>query len=59
MNGSMQRSFSDNITVQFAATNVLNHPNYSSWNGVFGGQFGFPNQPGGMRNLTATFRWRF
>jgi hypothetical protein len=65
MNGSMQRSFRDNITVQFDAANVLNHPNYRSWNSTFvpnlanGGQFGLPNPPGAMRAITATFRWRF
>ena len=65
MNGSMQRSFSDNMTVQFDSTNALNHPNYSSWNTTFspllanGGIFGLPSQPGGMRSITATFRWRF
>jgi hypothetical protein len=32
MNGSMQRSFADNIDVRFDFTNVLNHPNYSGWN---------------------------
>jgi hypothetical protein len=65
MNGSMQRSFADNIDVRFDFTNALNHPVYSSWNTTWnpsqagGGLFGVANPPGQMRVIQATFRWRF
>jgi hypothetical protein len=64
-NGSMQRSFQDKYSLTVAANNVLNHP--SNW-GVYNtfnpdlanyGKFGEFTNPGGMRALTATFRWTF
>jgi hypothetical protein len=71
MNGSMARSFKDKYTVTFNATNVLNHPTfsnpYSTFNPVTSptmglvnyGKFGELLSPGGMRTITATFRWTF
>jgi hypothetical protein len=65
MNGTMARSFQDKYTVTFAATNVLNHPTYTGWNSTFnpnlanGGPFGELLPPGGMRTISATFRWTF
>ena len=63
--GSMQRSFQDKYSLTVAASNVLNHA--SNW-GVYNtfnpnladyGKFGEFTAPGGMRALTATFRWTF
>jgi len=70
MGGSMARSFQDKYTVTFAATNILNHPVYSSVNSLIDpivdsagtvsyGKFGQFLPPGGMRQITATFRWTF
>jgi hypothetical protein len=71
MSGSMARSFKDKYTVTFAATNVLNHPTYSNPYSTFYpvtspatglvsyGKFGELLSPGGMRTITATFRWTF
>jgi hypothetical protein len=71
MTGSMARSFRDKYTVTFAATNVLNHPTFSSPYSTFDpvtspttgvvsyGKFGELLSPGGMRTITATFRWTF
>jgi hypothetical protein len=65
MNGSMQRSFVEKISVTFNATNVLNHPNYTGWNTTWnpnlseGGQFGVASQPQAMRVIQATLRWSF
>jgi hypothetical protein len=66
MNGSMQRSFADNIDLRIDSTNVLNHPNFTSWNTTFnpnlangGPLFGAANPPGAMRSVQATLRWRF
>jgi trimeric autotransporter adhesin len=71
MNGNMARSFKDKYTVTFNATNVLNHPTfsnpYSTFNPVTSpttglltyGKFGELLSPGGMRTITATFRWTF
>ena len=71
MNGNMARSFKDKYTVSFAANNVLNHPTfsnpYSTFNPVTSpltgllsyGKFGELLSPGGMRTITATFRWTF
>ncbi len=70
MGGSMARSFVDKYTVTVAATNVLNHPTYGSVYSTFDpilgssgqtnyGRFGQLNPPGGMRAITATFRWTF
>ena len=66
----MARSFQDKYTVTFAATNILNHPVYSSVNSLIDpivdsagtvsyGKFGQFLPPGGMRQITATFRWTF
>ena len=70
MGGSMARSFQDKYTVTFAATNILNHPVYSSvYNSMYPtvdsagtlsyGKFGQFLPPSGMRQITATFRWTF
>jgi hypothetical protein len=71
MSGSMARSFQDKYTVTFAASNVLNHPVYSSVYSTFDpitdattgavsyGKYGQFLPPGGMRQITATFRWTF
>jgi hypothetical protein len=71
MNGSMARSFQDKYTVTFAATNLLNHPVFSSVYSSFDpvvdpttgqpnyGKFGTFLPPGAMRQITATFRWTF
>ena len=61
MIGSMARSFQDKYTLTVAGTNIPNHPTYT---GVYGtldtsGKFGTLLPPGGMRTLTATFRWTF
>jgi hypothetical protein len=70
MGGSMARSFQDKYTVTFAATNILNHPVYSSvYSSMYPtvdstgtlsyGKFGQFLPPSGMRQITATFRWTF
>jgi hypothetical protein len=64
-NGSMQRSFQDKYSLTVAATNILNHPSnwgvYSTFNPELAnyGKFGEFTNPGGMRALSATFRWTF
>jgi trimeric autotransporter adhesin len=70
MTGSMARSFMDKYTVTVAATNILNHPvygsPYSTFDPILGssgqinyGKFGELLNPGGMRTISATFRWTF
>jgi hypothetical protein len=65
LNGTMARSFYDKYTVTFAASNLLNHPVFSGWSPTFnpalenGGQFGQLLGAGGMRQISATFRWTF
>jgi trimeric autotransporter adhesin len=60
MNASMQRTFEDVIDVRLDATNALNHVTYPSWNtNASSQQFGLPNQPLAMRQVTLTLRWRF
>jgi acyl CoA:acetate/3-ketoacid CoA transferase len=70
MGGSMARSFQDKYTVTFVATNLLNHPVYSGVNSFIDpivdssgtvnyGKFGQFAGVGGMRQISATFRWTF
>ena len=64
LNGSAERTFRigerRSINLRFAATNLLNHPVLQSWNTTVGSaQFGALQSPIGMRDLTATLRFRF
>jgi hypothetical protein len=65
MTGSMARSFEDKYTLTVAAGNLLNHPTYTGAYSTFNpgllnyGKFGELLPPGGMRTITATFRWTF
>jgi len=48
------------LDVAVNATNVLNHPTFTSWNNyVTNAQFGQPVSPRAMRNLQTVFRLRF
>ena len=60
----MQRTFRPNkrffLDARIDATNLLNHPVFTSWNTIVGNaQFGLPQFPNQMRSLQATFRVRF
>ncbi|MFZ0819122.1 MAG: carboxypeptidase regulatory-like domain-containing protein [Candidatus Acidiferrales bacterium] len=64
LNASLARTFrmSDrlNLDLQFAATNPLNHPAYTSWNVTFlSPQFGLPASVNAMRSIRTTLRLRF
>jgi trimeric autotransporter adhesin len=64
LNGSAERTFRvgerRSINLRFAATNMLNHVTFGSWNTTVGStQFGALQAPGAMRDLTATLRFRF
>jgi hypothetical protein len=65
MSGSMARSFKDKYTVTVLASNLLNHPTFSSPYSTFDpdllnyGKFGELISPGGMRTIVGTFRWTF
>jgi trimeric autotransporter adhesin len=64
LDGGMQRTFRPNkhffLDARINATNLLNHPVFTSWNTIVGNtQFGLPQSPSQMRSLQATFRLRF
>jgi hypothetical protein len=65
MNSSMARNFKDNIDLRFDATNTLNHPYFGGagspgYNNIINSQqFGLIANPGGMRVVQVTMRWRF
>jgi len=64
LDGGMQRTFRPSkhffLDARIDATNVLNHPVFSTWNTSVGNtQFGLPQSPNQMRSLQATFRVRF
>lgn len=49
-----------NLDVQIAATNLLNHVTYSSWqNSITSTQFGLPAAANSMRSLQTSLRLRF
>jgi hypothetical protein len=49
-----------NVDLRMDARNVLNHVYFNSWNTTVGStQFGLLQAPGGMRQVTATMRFRF
>ena len=47
------------IDLRFDATNALNHVVFQSWVTTLGQQFGALANPGAMRDMTATLRFRF
>ena len=64
LDGAMQRTFRPSrhffLDARINATNLLNHPVFTSWNTIVGNtQFGLPQSPSRMRSLQATFRVRF
>jgi hypothetical protein len=64
LNGGMQRTFRPSkrfyLDVRIEATNLLNHPVFSSWvTTLESAQFGLPESADAMRSLQATMRVRF
>ncbi len=64
LDGAMQRTFRPSkhfyLDVRIDATNLLNHPVFSSWATTLESvQFGLPQSPNAMRSLQATMRVRF
>jgi len=64
LDGAMQRTFRPNkhfyLDARIDASNLLNHPVFSSWNTVVQNtQFGLPQAPNQMRSLQITMRVRF
>lgn len=64
LDGAMQRTFRPNkhfyLDARIDATNLLNHPVFSTWNTVLGNlQFGLPQSANPMRSMQATMRLRF
>jgi len=64
LSGQLSRTFRPHgklyLDVTINATNVLNHPAFTSWNNyVSSTQFGLPLAPGGMRDLATAFHLRF
>jgi hypothetical protein len=47
------------VDLRFDATNALNHVVFQSWVTTLGQQFGALSNPGNMRAMTATLRFRF
>lgn len=64
LNSSLQRTFRPHgklyLDLRIDSTNTLNHPEFTSWNTMFGNaQFGLPASAGGMRSLQTVLRLRF
>ena len=64
LDGGLQRTFRAGkryfLDARLDATNLMNHPVYSSWNTTVGNaQFGLPQSPNPMRSVQGTFRVRF
>jgi hypothetical protein len=64
LDGGMQRTFRPSknfyLDTRIEATNLLNHPVFSTWNTVLGNlQFGLPQYANPMRSMQATMRLRF
>jgi len=70
LNSSLARTFRPHgktyLDLTVAATNLLNHPDFTSWNSVWSNasltnaqQFGRPAAAGAMRSLQTTLRLRF
>ena len=64
LDGAMQRTFRPNkhfyLDARIDASNLLNHPVFSSWNTVVEStQFGLPQSVNQMRSLQVTMRVRF
>ena len=64
LNSSLQRTFRPHgklyLDLRVDSTNMLNHPEFTSWNTMFGNaQFGLPASAGGMRSLKTVLRLRF
>jgi len=70
LNSSLARTFRPHgknyLDLTVNATNLLNHPAFTSWDTIWNGasqssqqQFGRPIAAGAMRSLQTTVRWRF
>ncbi|WP_109488101.1 TonB-dependent receptor [Occallatibacter savannae] len=64
LDGAMQRTFRPNkhfyLDARIDASNLLNHPVFSSWNTIVQStQFGLPQSVNSMRSLQGTMRVRF
>jgi trimeric autotransporter adhesin len=64
LDGAMQRTFRPNkhfyLDARIDASNLLNHPVFTSWNTVVQNtQFGLPQSVNSMRSLQVTMRVRF
>lgn len=70
LNSSLARTFRPHgktyLDLTVAATNLLNHPDFTSWNSIWSNasltnaqQFGRPAAAGSMRSLQTTLRLRF